>query len=319
MLATLGNAALSTELAEAIDQARTLREASKAKATRAAYASDLRDFAAYCARLGVSALPADPAVIGTYLATMAQTKSVATIRRRMVAIAQAHKTAGLPNPVAHPEIRETLQGIARTKTVAQHKKAALTLDRLEEVVKAIAPGLKGQRDRALLLLMFACASRRSEVVALDVSDLSFDSYGLTVTLRKSKTDQTGKGRKIGVPYVANSRLCAATNVRRWLDAAGIVSGPVFTTFDGAGKPKGNRIDGKDIARLIKRLTGKAHVDGDFSGHSLRSGFITTGVRKKVSETSLRRVSGHKSACFRGYVEDANVFEDNALTAILGQA
>jgi site-specific recombinase XerD len=130
-----------------------------AHATRKAYASDLRDFAAYCQRIGARALPADPAVVGTYLATISETKSVATIRRRMVAIAQAHKDAGAPNPVAHRDVQKVLAGIVRTKTVAQTRKHALTKDRLEEAVKALGADLKGQRDRALLLLTFACALR----------------------------------------------------------------------------------------------------------------------------------------------------------------
>ena len=119
MLANPTEAALSTELAEAIGRARTFAEASKATATRKAYAADLRDFAAYCARLDVSAMPADPAVVGTYLATLAQTKSVATIRRRMVAIAQAHKSAGALNPVAERQVQEILAGIVRTKARQQ--------------------------------------------------------------------------------------------------------------------------------------------------------------------------------------------------------
>jgi hypothetical protein len=118
-------------------------EASKATATRKAYAADLRDFAAYCQRIGALALPADPAVVGTYLATISETKSVATIRRRMVAIAQAHKDAGAPNPVAHRDVQKVLAGIVRTKTVAQKRKDALTTDRLEHAVKALGTGLKG--------------------------------------------------------------------------------------------------------------------------------------------------------------------------------
>jgi site-specific recombinase XerD len=151
MLANPTEAALSTELAEAVDRSRDFAKASKAHATRKAYAADLRDFAAYCGRIGALALPADPAVVGTYLATIAETKSVATIRRRMVAIAQAHKDAGAPNPVAHRDVQKVLAGIVRTKTVAQTRKDALTKDRLEEAVTALGTGLKGQRDRALLL------------------------------------------------------------------------------------------------------------------------------------------------------------------------
>jgi hypothetical protein len=163
--------ALSTELAEAVGRARDSAKASKADATRKAYAADLRDFAAYCQRIGALSLPADPAVVSTYLATISETKSVATIRRRMVAIAQAHKDAGAPNPIAHRDVQKVLAGIVRTKTAAQTRKDALTKDRLKEAVKALGTGLKGQRDRALLLLTFACVLRRAEAAALDVARL----------------------------------------------------------------------------------------------------------------------------------------------------
>ena len=138
MLANPTEAALSTELAEAVGRARDFAKASKAHATRKAYASDLRDFAEYCKRIGALSLPADPAVVGTYLATISETKSVATIRRRMVAIAQAHKDAGAPNPVAHRDVQKVLAGIVRTKTVAQKRKDALTTDRAQPVEMQIA-------------------------------------------------------------------------------------------------------------------------------------------------------------------------------------
>jgi integrase len=320
MLATPTDTALSTELAEAVDRARDFAKASKAHATRKAYAADLRDFAAYCQRIGALALPADPAVVGTYLATIAETKSVATIRRRMVAIAQGHKDAGAPNPVAHRDVQKVLAGIVRTKTVAQTRKDALTKDRLEEAIKALGFDLKGQRDRALLLLTFACAMRRAEAAALDVADLRYDARGLVVTLRRSKTDQEGQGREIAVPFVANGRLCAATHVRTWLEAAAIVDGPVFRTFNGGKKLTANRIAPIDVARLVKRLTLAAGIAGDFAAHSLRAGFITSAAATKgVSEADIQRVSGHHSvAILRGYVRRANVFDDAPLTAILNR-
>jgi integrase len=106
----------------------------------------------------------DLSVVGTYLATISETKSVATIRRRMVA-------------VAHRDVQKVLAGIVRTKTVAQKRKDALTTDRLEEAVKALGTGLKGQRDRALLLLTSACALRRAEAAALDVADSEPRAHG----------------------------------------------------------------------------------------------------------------------------------------------
>jgi integrase len=320
MLANRSQAALAAEIAEAVDRARVFAAAAKSNSTRKAYASDLRDFDAYCERIGASPLPADPAVVATYLATISETKSVATIRRRVVAIAQAHKAADLPNPVADRTVQAILSGISRTKSVVQTRKDALTLDRLEESVKGLDDGLKGQRDRALLLLTFACALRRSEAAALDVADLKFSRRGLVVTIRRSKTDQEGEGREIGVPIIPNSRLCAATSVRKWLTAARITEGPVFRTFNGGGKLTANRIDGKDIARLVQRVTKAAGIDGDFAGHSLRAGFITSAAETKgVSEADIMRISGHRSvAILRGYVGRANVFDDAPLAAIMNR-
>ncbi|MHB8415995.1 MAG: site-specific integrase [Acidiferrobacteraceae bacterium] len=305
-------------LAATVEQARSYAEAATAPATRKAYAADRRDFAAFAATQDASSLPAAPALVALYATTLAGTKTVATIRRRMVAIAQAHKNAQQENPVAHPQVQAILQGIARTKGVAQRKKDALTVDRLRDALLTLTgDSLKARRDRALLLLAFACAARRSEVAALDVADLRFDRRGLIVTLRRSKTDQTGQGREIGVPYVAHEGLCAVRAVRAWLDAAAITEGPVFRTFSLAGDLTPNRIDPKDVARLVKRVVAKAGITGDFAAHSLRAGFITTAAATKgVSEADIQRVSGHRSvAILRGYVRRATVFEGAPLAAI----
>jgi integrase len=221
---------------------------------------------------------------------------------------------------AHRDVQQALAGIVRTKTVAQTRKDALTKDRLEEAVKALGTGLKGQRDRAPLLLTFACAMRRAEAAALDVADLRYDARGLVVTLRRSKTDQEGQGRKIAVPFVANGRPCAATNVGKWLDAANITEGRVFRTFNGGKKRTANRVAPIDVARLVKRLTFAAGIEGDFAAHSLRAGFITSAAATKgVSEADIQRVSGHRSvAILRGYVRRANVFDEAPLTAILSR-
>lgn len=239
----------ATEARQRLDeQASALGRAAKARATKIAYASDLRDFALYCEQHQESAFPASPQTVARYIAHL-QTKHVAvspelarqavitnqcskttdvepctvsTIARRMVAISQAHKKAGLPNPVADPCVREILQGLRREKGVAQKKKDPITLDHLRAVLPTIDTAtLKGKRDKALLLFGFALASRRSEIAALNIEDLRFNTRGLLVTIRKSKTDQTGKSRRIGVPQVADEELCAVTAVKVWLEASSI--------------------------------------------------------------------------------------------------
>ena len=96
-------------------------------------------------------------------------------------------------------------------------------------------GLIGLRDRALILLGFAGAFRRSEVVGLDVADLDFGKDGLTVNLRRSKTDQTGEGRKIGIPYGSNPDTCPVRVLQSWLEAAGLAEGPVFRSMNRHGR------------------------------------------------------------------------------------
>lgn len=301
-----------------VDQARDYAQASKATATRKAYASDLRDFAAFCHELGESMLPATAQTVALYLTNLAATKTVATIRRRMVSIAQAHKERQFENPVANAQVQAIVSGITRTKGTAQRKKDALTGEHLRNALLTISTDtLKGKRDKAMLLLAFACAGRRSEIAALNVEDIRFEKSGLVVTIRRSKTDQSGAGREIGVPLVANQGLCAVRALKTWLEASGIDGGAIFRTFSCKSELNGNRIDGKDVSRLVQRVVGNAGIEGDFAAHSIRAGFITTAASTKgVSEVDIQRVSGHRSvAILRGYVRRANVFQDAPLSAM----
>ncbi len=303
------------------ERANDYATASKASSTRRAYATDMADFGAFAGSCGAATVPADWQLIAAYATHMADRGlSIATIRRRMVAISQAHKTAGLESPTAKKAVRDVVAGIARTKGVPPRRKDALSVDLLRNAVLTLADDdLKAKRDRAMVLLGFAIAARRSELAALNVEDLHFDARGLVVTIRRSKTDQEGVGAEIGVPYVDNKGLCAARAVRTWLDAAVVTSGPVFRTFSKARVLQANRIDGADVARLVKRVTGLAGIAGDFAGHSLRAGFITSAASSAgVSEVDIMRVSRHKSVTIlRGYVRRATVFDKAPLTSILG--
>jgi integrase len=247
----------------------------------------------------------------------------------MVSIAQSHKKALLANPVADPHVTEIVQGIARSLGTAQRKKTALTADHLPSVILTMdTTTIKGKRNKAIVLLTFFCAARRSEIAALDIKDLRFEKSGLVVMIRRSKTDQTGQGREIGVPYVANKGLCAVRAVEDWLAAIPgyLPVEPLFRTLALAGKGKvqslsDRRIDPEDINRIVKMVTKKAGLVGDFGAHSLRAGFITTAAStKNVTEQSIQAVSGHRSVMIlRGYVRRANVFQDAPASAMFGAA
>ena len=182
---------------------------------------------------------------------------------------------------------------------------------------ALAPeGLAGFRDRAILLLGFAGAFRRSELVALDVADIAETETGLLVSIRRSKTDQDGEG--VTVAIARGDVACPARALREWLDAAGIETGPIFRAINKAGRVAAERLTDRSVANIVKAYAERAGFDAStFSGHSLRSGFLTSAAAKGASIFKMMDVSRHKSVdTLRGYVRDAELFRDHAGAGLL---
>jgi site-specific recombinase XerD len=180
-----------------IDATMAYAEAEKAQATRAAYASDWRDFAAWCASRGATTLPAHVGIVAAYLSGLADSgRKSSTIGRRAAAIGYHHKIAGHEPPTNNEGVKATLRGIRRTIGSAKQGKAPATADLIGQMLALCPDTMIGKRDRALLALGFAGAFRRSELVALEVADLVETPDGLRVTIRRSKTDQEGQGLEV---------------------------------------------------------------------------------------------------------------------------
>jgi site-specific recombinase XerC len=215
-------ATLGPDLAAAVD----LAKAEKALSTRKAYGTDFRIFREWCDGKDVSSLPARPETVAAFLA--AQTGNgtkPSTLSRRVAAIRYAHKLAHLDTPTDSEAVKATLRGIRRTVGSAKVRKAPAVAAKVRAMVTLAPESLAGLRDRTLLLLGFAGAFRRSELVALDVADIAETETGLLVTIRRSKTDQEGEGTTIAI--ARGDITCPARALREWLDAAGIETGPIF--------------------------------------------------------------------------------------------
>ena len=306
-------AALRPELEEAAGYAR----ADKAAATRRAYKSDFELFRSWCEKKCLSALPATPELVAAFLAAEAKRGAkTSTIGRRLAAIGYAHKLADYEPPTNSEAVKATLRGIRRTTGSAPARKAPATADKIVAMVDKARTDAKGLRDRALLLLGFAGAFRRSELVALNVEDLQFCDTGLRVTIRKSKTDQEGLGATI--PIAPGSTACPINAVRAWMKTAGIVDGPLFRPVARTGKISGRRLSGRAVGELVKSYARRAGLNAaNFSGHSLRSGFLTSAAARGASIFKMMDVSRHKSVdTLRGYVRDAEMFRDHAGTGLL---
>jgi site-specific recombinase XerD len=300
-----------------LERAANFARQDKAPSTRAAYRSDIAVFQSWCSRHGVASLPAAPATVAGFLAAEAEAGlKPATIGRRCAAIRYAHKLAGIEPPTNAEVVKATLRGIRRSLGTAPARKAPAVAETLRAMARVAPDRIKGLRDRALLLLGFGGAFRRSELVALDVADLEETDEGLRVTIRRSKTDQEGQGVTLAI--VRGGACCPVKALRAWLGAARITEGPIFRPVRKGGKVRDMRLSAKSVNDIVKAYAGHVGLDGAaYGAHSLRAGFLTSAARKGASVFKMRDVSPHKSMdVLQSYVRDADLFRDHAGAGLL---
>jgi len=272
--------------------AKDFARAEKAAATRKAYRSDFELFRTWCEGRRVSALPAAPETVAAFLAAeAARGIKASSIGRRVAAIRYAHKLAGHDDPPTNSEaVKATVRGIRRTIGAGKVRKAPATAEKVIAMVMAGRADMKGLRDRALLLLGFAGAFRRSELVALDCEDIEQTAEGLRITIRHSKTDQEGQGAVIAI--LRGAIACPVAAVKAWRDVAGIETGPLFRPVSKGGKVKSERLSDRAVANVVKAYARRLGLNAaEFSGHSLRSGFLTSAAAKGASIFKMMDVRG----------------------------
>ncbi len=308
-----------TILGELVNKARTFASEAKAPATRRAYQRDWSAFQAWCRESGLPSLPASPATVATYATyTIGEGLAVSTVQRAMVSISQCHKMAGHTSPTSSAVVLETLKGIRRQKGTIQIQKSPVLPNQIRTMLDSLPEGLLGVRDRAVLLLGFAGGFRRSELVGLDAQDIEFTSDGMVVTLRRSKTDQEGQGRRVGIPFGSAPATCPVRSVRAWIDAASITGGPVFRPVGRWGHVAEQRLADRAVARVVQRYAQAVGLDaGRFGGHSLRAGLATAAAKAGKSERAIMAQTGHKSVTMvRRYIREGSLFTENAAAGLL---
>ena len=312
------SAARMVELQDVSQRCRDYLVASTAASTASAYRSDWRHFTAWCDDHDLEYLPAAPETVAHYMAVLSETHKPATLTRRAASISVNHQAVGCEPPTRAAVVQNVLKGIRRTKGTAQAAKAPLAVDDLRVITRDHLPdGAKGIRDRALLLLGFAGAFRRSELVGIDHEHIEFVPEGVVVTLPRSKTDQEGAGRKVAVPYGQHLDTCAVRALAAWLASAGISSGPVFRPVDRHGNVGAGRLAGKSIAVTVKNYMAAIGKDPTaYAGHSLRAGFATAAARAGAEERDIMRQTGHRSTVMvRRYIRDGGLFRNNAASVV----
>jgi len=279
--------------------------------TRRAYAGDWRGFTTWCATAGLAPLPAAPETVASFLAAHAKTHALATLRRRLAAIARAHRQAGHEFWPGHPAIRGTLRGIARAHATPPRQAAALTTAEIRRLVAPCGPDAAGLRDRALLLIGYAGALRRSELAAIAREDLGFDAAGLRLTLPRSKADPEAAGAILGIPRGRHAATCPVRALEAWLAASGCEFGPVFRKVDRWGGIETRALHPDAIRQILRRRAAEAGLDTPVSPHGLRAGFVTEAYRAGLRDEEIMGHTRHRDlASMRRYVRRARLLDDS---------
>jgi site-specific recombinase XerD len=318
------------ELQESLGRLEEYAAQAQAENTTKAYAADLEDFRLWCKRMEREWVPADPETVGLYLGARADDLSLASLERRLAAIASLHKEEGYESAasVAEGPLRKIWKGLVREKTRKQDGAPPLLVEDLKTIIEHLPryssseDGPTGRltltslRDRALLLVGWTGVLRRSELVALTTIEF-IEGEGVNIFVRQAKADQEGEGLVKGLPYGSNKETCPVTALRQWLQAAeeeveGSFEGDIFRRFYRGESIRESAMTGQYVSTVLKRHAESARLDPDeYSAHSLRAGFITQAIRAGKAERRVKEHSGHESwETFNQYVEEAGTFQDN---------
>ena len=336
--------ALNTHLTEQVAAAVAK---SKRPNTLRAYKSDLAAFSSWCVSNGLTALPASPDTVAAYLADqVARGLKVSTVRRHLATISKAHRLAGYSherNPATYELVKDALAGLRNDHGAAPDQAPGLTPDQLDMALTAIStalpaaygreqrPDLVGLRDRALLVVGWCAALRRSELAQLRWGQITWEAGGVVLLLEGSKTDKQGEGQRVGIPAEPDSVLCPVEALRAWQAAceqrgvwakdkwqpAVADDQPVFRQVN-RHSHLGAALSPHSVGAIISQRCAAVGLVG-YTGHSLRRGLIQAAVLAGKDDSDTMRTSRHRSyAQYAKYKNDAGLLERAASKGLRGK-
>ena len=276
--------------------------------TQRAYKSDLKDFNEWCEINGQIPFPVSPETLAAYVSHLADSCKWATINRRLAAISKLHQLNNLETPTQNRIFRIVMEGIKRSKGIRQKQAPAFKLNILKQLLRDFDIETKANlRNKALLLLGFTGAFRRSELVALNVEDLNFTEEGLIVSMQKSKTNQYGDYEEKAIFYSPESVLCPIRTLQAWVKTLEKTSDALFVRVRKGDRITKDRLTDKTVNDLVKTYFGE-----EFSAHSLRASFITIAKINGADDSEIMRQSKHKtSAMIQRYTRIEDIKKHNA--------
>jgi site-specific recombinase XerD len=297
----------------------------KSKSTLRAYRAGWKKFEGWCRQYGydfinvsTSLRKSKEMLIGMFVSDLAsQGVKLATIKCYLAGIKHQYGVMNIDVAIDHPEIKRAIVGIRRVHGAKQSPKDPITPEMLRMVIDDLGDSPIDHRDRALMLIGFAGAFRRSELVGIDIEHLSYEKDGVRVFIPKSKTDQLGQGRHVDIPTSDSETYCAVTALKNWISHASIVKGPVFVGIDKGSHLSCKRLGDRSVALVLKKRFKGLCNTANIAGHSLRSGHVTAAVRKGLHHSIIMKQTGHRSMeTLQRYVRLNAEFEVNSAKGLI---
>lgn len=283
-----------------------------------AFDSDLGLYKAWCEGRKLDSLPAQAGTLALYAAEMIEVLNYRTLSRHLSSINRWHRLRNLPLPLQDPQLKMVLRGIKLDHYKPPRQAGAFSLTELEQALHVrgeTESDLTHIRDRALILLGFAGAFRRSELVSVNIEDITIKQNSLVIRVRKSKTNQFGNLDEKWIPKGRNEHICPYVWTLRWLKALNRTSGPLFVRIRKGGKLTDDRLAGQWVNFVMKQYFNLPGQDL-FTAHSLRASFVTQAISRGAGEIAIMRQTKHKSSeMIRRYVRINDIRKLNAVNEI----
>ncbi|QJD81526.1 tyrosine-type recombinase/integrase [Spirosoma rhododendri] len=272
-----------------------------------AFTTDIRQYSDWCEHNSYPLTPLSAVALVEYVTFLGRTRSFFTIQRHLASLAKLHRQHNVPSPTTDEQFKVFMKGVKLKKTARQKQAPDFSVKQLRQAIDSLPHTPTGIRNRAILLLGFTGAFRRSELASLDVNHLLIDDAGLVIRLHRSKTNQFGEIEEKAVAYANEPEYCPIGALQQWLAVIDREQGPLFVRIRKGERVTQARLSDEWVNVLVQQQLGES-----FTAHSLRASFVTVAKANGADDLEVMNQTKHRTTTMiQRYDRRRNIRKHNA--------